>query len=337
MSLRLKHPSLRVKDSAPSPLDDVQSQINNISVLATMLSELVAELLVIAAALQADLDAIGSTQPQPAPAPTPSPVPSSGIAWPTFSGNDALVGTSPSGLVSVYLDASLATNADAQKNAVDLIADADRVATLNDALFGATQTAPVSVLLLALGGATDGTGGADHMGCDWQTGGDIEVCVSYGNSARCSALLEAELSECAMRNQLCGLSTGEALSRWCAMEASGNALSDFATAPSWQANGAKDYVSTVDPTDQNPDSTGCGMAFISYLIHRGVTLQTVAQTMVRLGDTGTLAQLYEALLMGPASDAYTLFIRDVNALPPIITDDPFGQVAIAMQPGHRYV
>ena len=42
--------------------------------------------------------------------------------------------------------------------------------------------------LFALGGATDGTGGADHNGCDYTTGAAIEVCASFGHSARVSAL-----------------------------------------------------------------------------------------------------------------------------------------------------
>src|SRR6202022_1948403 len=111
----------------------------------------------------------------------------------------------------------------------------------NDALFGTTG-GPVSVIVFALGGATDGTGGADHLGCDYTTGAAIEVCVSFGNAARVSALFEAELSECSMGGNLCGLSTGEALSRWCAAVIGNNALSDFATAPTWVQQGMRDYV-----------------------------------------------------------------------------------------------
>ena len=36
------------------------------------------------------------------------------------------------------------------------------------------------------------------MGCDYVSGNAIEVCASFGNSARVSALFEAELSECSM-------------------------------------------------------------------------------------------------------------------------------------------
>src|SRR5208283_1367536 len=111
----------------------------------------------------------------------------------------------------------------------------------NDAIFG-TSGEPVSVIVFALGGQTDGTGGADHNACNYTTGGAIEVCASYGNAARESALFEAELSECSMGGNLCGQSTGEALSRWCAAEIGNNALADFASAPAWVNGGMKDYV-----------------------------------------------------------------------------------------------
>jgi hypothetical protein len=166
----------------------------------------------------------------------------------------------------VYVDPSLGQQG--LQNAQDLVNDANRVATANDAIF-ASVGGPVSVIVFALNGATDGTGGADHMGCDYTSGNAIEVDASFGNSQRVSALFEAELSECSMGGNLCGLSTGEALSRWCAAVVGSNALSDFATAPTWAADGMQDYVDQTDPTDQNPDSTGCGMAFLSWLMSQG--------------------------------------------------------------------
>src|SRR5579872_4842490 len=127
--------------------------------------------------------------------------------WPSYTGTSEFVGTSASGRVTVYVDPTL--GAPALQNAQDLVGDGDRVANANDALFGTTG-GPVSVVVFALGGATDGTGGADHMGCDYTNGAAIEVCASFGNSARVSALFEAELSECSMGGNLCGVSTGEA-------------------------------------------------------------------------------------------------------------------------------
>src|ERR1700693_505026 len=243
-------------------------------------------------------------------------------AWPSYTGTSQFVGTSPSGMVTVYVDPTL--GAPGLQNANDLVNDADRVATANDSIFGKTG-GPVSVIVFALGDATDGTGGADHDGCDYTSGAAIEVCASFGNSARVSALFEAELSECSMGGNLCGVSTGEALSRWCAAQIGNNALSDFATAPTWAQDGMPDFVDKNDPTDQNADSTGCGMAFLSWLQSQGYSLAKVAPAMVALGATGTLAQLYANLTSSPASNAWPAFQSALKALPNGVTsDDPFG-------------
>src|ERR1700692_936947 len=77
--------------------------------------------------------------------------------WPSYQGTSQLVGTSPSGRATVYVDPTL--GAPALQNAQDLINDADRVADANDAIFGTTGGA-VSVIIFALGGATDGNGRA---------------------------------------------------------------------------------------------------------------------------------------------------------------------------------
>jgi hypothetical protein len=250
--------------------------------------------------------------------------------WPTFTGVSQFVGTSSSG-VAIFVDPSLGQPA--LQNAQDLLADADRIVAANDALFAITG-GPVSVIIYALNGATDGTGGADHMGCDFTTGAAIEVCASFGSSARISALFEAELSECSMNGNLCGLSTGEALSRWCAAVIGNDALSDFATAPTWYQDGRPDFVNNTDQTDQNPDSTGCGMAFLSWLMSQGIGLDRIAQEMVSLGDSGTLAQLYANLTGDDASKAWPNFINAVNGLSGINNDDPFGGHAQPAQLAH---
>ena len=256
-------------------------------------------------------------------------------AWPSFTGNAQLVGTSPSGRVTVYVDSSL--GAQAQQNAQDLLNDADRVATANDGIFGTTG-GDVSVIVFALNGATDGTGGADHNGCDYTTGNAIEVDASFGNSARVSALFEAELSECSMNGNLCGQSTGEALSRWCAAVAGNNALADFATAPQWVSDGMANWVDQTENTDQDGDSTGCGMAFLSWLISQGYGLEKIAPAMVNLGDSGTLAQLYASVTGDSSTNAWTNFQNAINALPngsaSITSDDPFNGLANPLQMTH---
>lgn len=252
--------------------------------------------------------------------------------WPSYTGVSQLVGTSPSGHVTVYVDPTLGQPG--LQNAQDLVQDADRVVAANDALFGFAGD-PVDVIVFALGGQTDGTGGADHAGCDYQTGGAIEVCASFGNSARVSALFEAELSECSMSGNLCGVNTGEALSRWCASVTSGSALSDFATAPQWAQDGMPDYVNRTDPTDQNADSTGCGMAFLSWLMSQGYGLDKIAQAMVALRDSGTLAQLYANLTSDAAANAWPNFQAAIQGLSVgVVSDDPFGGATHPAQLSH---
>ena len=254
-----------------------------------------------------------------------APVP----AWPSYQGTSQLVGTSPSGRVTVYVDPSLGDQA--MQNAQDLLNDADRVANANDGIFGTTG-GNVSVIVFALNNATDGTGGADHNGCDYTTGNAIEVDASFGNSARVSALFEAELSECSMNGNLCGQSTGEALSRWCAAVISNNALSDFATAPQWFSDNTPDFVNNTDNTDQSADSTGCGMAFISWLLSQGYLLSQIAPAMVNLGDGGTFAQLYGNLTGDDPANAFPNFMNAINNLPNgVQSDDPFNGMANASQ------
>ena len=247
--------------------------------------------------------------------------------WPSYRGRSKFVGTSAGGRVTVFVDPSL--GAPGLQNANDLVEDADRVGNANDGIFG-TLGGSVGVIVFALDGATDGTGGADHLGCDYQTGAAIEVCASYGKPARVSALFEAELSECSMNGDLCGQSTGEALSRWCAAVISDNALPDFATAPEWARDGMPDFVNRADATDQNPDSIGCGMAFVSWLIRQGHGLEKIAPAMVALGDAGTLAQLYGALTSDDPRNAWTKFRNAIDSLPGGVTgDDPFAAMAPA--------
>jgi hypothetical protein len=248
--------------------------------------------------------------------------------WPNFRGVPHLVGTSPSGAVTVYVDPHLGTQG--FQNASDLLADADRVVGLNNQIFG-TPGGHTDVIVWALNGVTTGEGGADHADCSFGAGSAIEADASFGNSARVSGLFEAELSECSMGGNLCGVSTGEALSRWCAMVTSNNALPDFATAPTWADNGMPDFVNRTDPTDTDPVSTGAGMAFISWLLSSDIKLAPIAQGLVKLTATGTFADLFANLTGKPASDAEPLFSKAVTGLAGGVTgDDPFGGFSKAL-------
>src|SRR6202040_1136333 len=165
--------------------------------------------------------------------------------WPSYAGVSHYIGTSPTTEVAVYVDPSLGDPA--MQNGKDLVADADRVVKANNPIFG-TPSQPVNVIVFALGGRTDGTGGADHNTCDYTNGADIEVCASFGNSGPRSALFSPELSECSMGSTLCGVSAGEALSLWCAAVVGTNALAHFATAPAWPERGMPDIVNKTDGT-----------------------------------------------------------------------------------------
>ncbi len=248
-------------------------------------------------------------------------------SWPSYTGTAQLVGTSPSGRVTIYVDPSL--GAPGLQNARDLLSEADTIVGQNDRIFG-TSTGAVSVIVFALGGQTDGTGGADHGACDYVNGAAIELDAAFGNAARIGALFEAELSECNMGGNLCGQSTGEALSRWCAAVTSNDALADFATAPTWAAQGMPDWVSQTENTDQDAVSTGCGMAFISWLLSQNITLPQIAQGLVALGNGGTFAALYANLTGNRAANAFPNFMSAVQALPGGVTsDDPFGALSTA--------
>ena len=230
-------------------------------------------------------------------------------AWPSYTGISQLVGTSHSGKVTVYVDPSL--GASALANAHDLIANADTIVGANDMIFGSTG-GNVNVIIFALGGVTNGQGGADHMACDYVTGQNIEVDADFGEPARVHALFEAELSECSMKGRLCGLSTGEALSRWCAIKVAGNVIKDFQSAAWWLILSGSNFVDVTEPTDRDRYSTGCGMVFLSWLMsqHGGLgvaDLPAIAQHMVALGDAGTLADLYAALTGKPKAEAWPHF------------------------------
>lgn len=245
------------------------------------------------------------------------------ISWPSYQGLARPVGVSSDGKVAVYVDASLGDAA--LQNAKDLLLDAPRIVAANDAQFG-TRGQRVNVIIFALGGATDGTGGADHMGCNYTEGQNIEVCASFGNSMRCSALFEAELSECSMGGNVCGLSTGESLSRWLANVIGNNVLADFATAPGWAADGYRNFVDTTAQSDQDSFATGCGMAFISWLRSLDIPLPDITKAVVSLGDSGTLAQVYGEVTGDPVVKAWSQFLTACKALPNgIQNDDPFAK------------
>jgi len=70
------------------------------------------------------------------------------------------------------------------------------------------------------------------------------------------------------------------------------------------------------------------MAFISWLISLGHSIDTIAPALVSLGTGGTLAQLFASLTGESPTNAFSKFMAAVNNLPNGVTsDDPFGPPA----------
>jgi hypothetical protein len=96
-----------------------------------------------------------------------------------------------------------------------------------------------------------------------------------------------------------------------------------------------DFVNNTENTDQGADSTGCGMAFLSWMISQGFGLEKIAPVMVNLGDGGTLAQLYANLTSDDAGNAWPNFQNAIQNLPNgIVNDDPFNGLASPQQMTH---
>jgi hypothetical protein len=129
--------------------------------------------------------------------------------WPSYTDASQLVGSSPTGRVTLYVDSS--PGAPALQNAQDLINDADRVVAANDAIFGTTGGPASSSSPLA--------GDRWHWrrrphGLRLNERSRDRSIAAFGQPMPVSALFEAELSESSMGGNPCGQSTGETLSRW---------------------------------------------------------------------------------------------------------------------------
>lgn len=235
-----------------------------------------------------------------------------------------LAGTTPDGNVTVYYDPSLGQpGADLAR---EVLARAPQTYADTQAFFNVPGQ-PVNVILAALNGATDGSGGAYHYGCNFNPGGDLYEDVAFGNPDRTLGLVVAELTESFMGAQNagwdCGGSNGEALSRFLAELLSGGpdgALADYATGPAWDQAGRPDYIDATEPTDQNAVSTGCGVVYLYWMLSRGFSAAQITQAGC---PDGTLASNYRALTGG--SDAWGDFSAAVNGLTGGITsDNPWG-------------
>jgi hypothetical protein len=159
---------------------------------------------------------------------------------------------------------------------------------------------PVNVIVAPLSGANDGSGGAYHGGCDFASGGDLYLDATFAGTATNPLDLEtglyvAELSESFMGPQNkgwgCGFSNGEALSRFCAEQATPpGTLTGFATGPAWDRAGRPDWITKTEQTDTDGVSTGCGVVYIYWMRSLGFTASKIVQA-----GGATLSANYRAL------------------------------------------
>jgi hypothetical protein len=235
------------------------------------------------------------------------------------------VGATPDGNTTVYNDPGLGQpGADLAQQILGRAVD-----TYNQcqAFFGIPGQ-HVNVIIAAVNGVTDGSGGAYHYGCDFNTGADLYCDAALGNAELTNGLVVAELTESFMGTQgrgwNCGGSNGEALSRFLAELLSGGAggaLAAYATGPRWYQDGRPNWIDATEPTDQNVDSTGCGIVYLYWMMSLGFTAAQITQAGC---PDGTLASNYTAVA-GTGKNAWTDFSAAVSALPSgVPSDNPWG-------------
>jgi hypothetical protein len=252
------------------------------------------------------------------------------------------IGMTPDGNVSVYYDPSLGQPGAALAQQVLIVAD---VTYLSCQKYFSIKGQPVNVIIAALGGMTDGSGGAYHNGCDFNTGGDLYCDAALGNQPLTSALMAAELTECFMGQQnrgwSCDASNGEALSRFLAEQTSDGpdgVLAAYGSAQQWDAAGRPNWIDATEPTDQNLVSIGCGLVYLYWMLSQGYTAAQITQAGC---PDGTLSSNYAALT--DATTAWASFQAALATLNgPIDSDNPWGnagapQPAPPAQPGGQIV
>jgi hypothetical protein len=243
-----------------------------------------------------------------------------------------VVGTTPDGKLTVLYDPSLGQPG--ATLAQQIFSNAAQTYADSQAFFNIPGQ-PVNVIIAPVNGATDGTGGAYHYGCNFVAGSDLYCDAAFGNPQLTTGLVVAELTECFMGLQNkgwdCGGSNGESLSRLLAELLSGGpngALSAFATGPAWDKAGRPDWLDSTEPTDQDAISIGCGMVYLYWMISKGFTPAQLTQAAC---PAGTLASNYSALT--GSNTAWLDFSTAVSGLAgPITSDDPWGALPPAPPP-----
>jgi hypothetical protein len=216
--------------------------------------------------------------------------------------------------VIVYSDGSANGNATAQ--AILQPAEADFQATqawfggiaLPPGQQGDDQTTPrtatpVQVLM------DSQAGGAYHFGCN-ATDLYCEPDPTFGSGFFVAELVE--VFEAAINNGWqCGQTNGEALSRVLATERNGNlAQLQVQTGQAWWSNGAQDFVTTNNATDQDENSNGCGPLFLYYLHSQlGFDWRTITTT-----GGSTLGETYQKLSGKSPAQGFKDFLDRLSTL-----------------------
>ena len=263
-----------------------------------------------------------ATRPERAAAPEEAAV---GLDYPSTS-----VGTV--GQITVEYATSLGQNG--QTLAEQLLNVVDPPYTQMESYFGVAGGA-VTVVVAPLSGQNDGSGGAYHYGCDFNSGGVLYLDATFANTTVDPTNLElslyvAELSEAFMGAQGtgwgCGSSNGEGLSRYLAevMPPPGSFPAWGITGPSWAAAGFPDWVSQTESTDRNYVSTGCAVVYIYWMRYLGYSTQQI----VAAGGA-TLSANYQALT--GKTTAYADLIAALQGLT-VNSDDPFPRPPVTRIP-----
>ena len=161
---------------------------------------------------------------------------------------------------SVYIDPKLGLNGIAVAGSV--LANCERDYSSLSGFFGGLQPDHFNVII------TSGIDGAFHVEC---TGKDLYCDASGTNADFSSMLVVAESTEVFSALQNAGwdgeCSNGEGLSRALAAELYPTEVKNFVCAPRWLdgSEHRRNYVDQNDPTDRNPQSTGCAVLFLYYL------------------------------------------------------------------------
>jgi hypothetical protein len=195
--------------------------------------------------------------------------------------------------------------------------------------FGVTALPkPLNIIIAAIGGIKDGSGGAYHYACDAE---DIYVDVKIEPSLdpdRTNFFVVTQAVDVfgALQNKGwdCGASNGTALKRVLATELYPKEIDGFTTAAAWLDSPLRpDFVNANNQTDADPVATGCAVLFLNYM---HTQLKIPWDKIVQAGGP-TPGQTYANLGLG--NDGFVKFKRLMDTHFPIgkpsgvTTDNPF--------------